>query len=269
MKGSPRYPTLVLAGRRNGHDPVAAEQGVSHKAIARVGGQPMLLNVLHALSASPWCGPLYISIDDAHVLDTVRELRPFVAVSEVRRSGASICTSIQAMISEGGIEPPFLVVTADHALLTPEMINHFWTRASRAAMDEKSDFALALVSKRAFSNIYPSSRRTFIWARDDQYSSCNMYAFLTPRSLTLLDFWADMENKRKRPLRLAAKFGLFNLGRYLLRLYAVKETFRRAGAVVGVNATAIEMPYPEAAIDIDTVQDLYLVEEILARRAHA
>lgn len=268
MDGSLRFPTLVLAGRRNANDPVAEERGVSHKALATVGGRPMIMNVLNALTRSPWSGDVYISIEDVGALEKIDALRPMIDIRHMRNSAGSICRSIREMVDEAGLKPPFLVVTADHALLTPEMLDHFWRAANRALVDEGADFALAMVSERAFRLVYPTARRTFIRCREDRYSSCNMYAFLTEDSLKVLDFWINIERERKTPWRLARAFGFTTLLGYALRRYDLDSMIARAGRIVGIKAKAVKMPYPEAAIDVDTVSDLLLAEDILARRVN-
>ncbi|HEY8351506.1 MAG TPA: NTP transferase domain-containing protein [Sphingomonadales bacterium] len=269
MDASVQYPTLVLAGRRNANDPVAEERGVSHKALADVGGRPMIMNVLNALTRSPWSGDVYISIEDVSALEKIESLRQSIDIRHVRSSAGSICRSIREMVDEAGLRPPFLVVTADHALLTPEMLDHFWRAAKRALQDEGTDLALAMVSERAFRLVYPTAKRTFIRCREDRYSSCNMYAFLTEESLKVLDFWINIERERKTPWRLARAFGFGTLLGYLLRRYDLDGMIARAGRVVGIRAKAVKMPYPEAAIDVDTVNDLILAEDILARRVNA
>lgn len=269
MDASLRFPTLVLAGRRNADDPVAAECGVSHKALAQVGGRPMILNVLNALTKSPWSGDVYVSIEDVSALSRIEAVRHLIDIRHVRTSAGSICLSIKEMVEQAGLTPPFLVVTADHALLTPEMLDHFWNEATRSMTRRGADFALAMVSEKAFRRVYPTAPRTFIRARNDRFSSCNMYAFLTPASLKVLDFWVDIERRRKTPWMLARAFGLWALIRYLLRLYDLDGIITRAGRILGIEATAIKMPYPEAAIDIDSVSDLKLAEAILAQRMSA
>ncbi len=266
MSNSTPFSVLVLAGRRNGADPVAQERGVTHKAIAKVGGRPMIENVLGALAGSTWADKTYISIEDVDMLGNEINLKDFPHVCHVAASAGSICRSIQKMVADSTLKPPFVVVTADHALLTPGMFDHF-AKAAHDLSETGKDFALAMVSETAFRQNYPDARRTFLSFRDDNFSSCNMFAFLTPESLSVLDFWANVEKERKKPWKIVRMFGIFNLVRYLLRLYDLDGMIEKGGEVLNLSVTAIKMPFPEAAIDVDTVQDLFLVENILASRA--
>jgi hypothetical protein len=81
------------------------------------------------------------------------------------------------------------------------------------------------------------------------------------------EFWMAMERHRKRPWRLIAAIGPLTLLRFatgMLDLRAVERLLsRRAGAAVRV----VEMPFAEAAIDVDKPADLELADAILRRRA--
>jgi len=262
----PKYTVVVLAGQRSGVDPVAAARGVSLKALVPVGGQAMILNVLDVLEDSPWVGDIYVALDDKNVAAREPRLNRYLESGYLAYSGTSSCHSVVTAITEKNIQPPFLVMTADHALLTADMVEHFCTHVERNHREDDADFIFALVSRRAFRAKYPHTRRTFVPFRDDAYSGCNMYAFMTPRALRVLDFWMACEVNRKTPWRQIRAFGFINLIRYILRREGLKEMIAHGGRVLGVRGAAVTMPQPEAAIDIDTPQDLTLAEEILAAR---
>lgn len=261
-------PVLILAGSRNSSDPVAAERGVSHKAIAPVGGRPMIMYVLDAIKASPWVNDVYISIEDHLLTDHNIKDDGLPPIHHIPPRAKSICGSIKDMVTKGGLKPPFIVVTADHALLTAGILNHFAQAARQQALSGKTDFSVAMVAERAFRRHYPDNKRTFLKFRDDNYSSCNMFAFHNEKALKLLDFWAEIEHQRKKPWRIARMFGLKALLCYGLRIYKLQEAMDVASRIVGIKAAAVTMPYPEAAIDVDTVQDLFMVENILELRAN-
>ncbi|MDA5193641.1 nucleotidyltransferase family protein [Govanella unica] len=255
------FRTLLLAGKRRGIDAVAEARGVSFKAIVPLAGRPMIAWVLDALKDSDYAGPIYISAADPaalrdHVpsLDTVRSIEPSIG---------SICHSIQKLLADTDLKPPFFLTTADHPLLTPALIDHFLA----AAEQQQVDFALGIVPETLFRKAYPTAKRTFIQCRGEGFKSCNMFAFLTPNSLRILDFWANLEQDRKHPLKLARAFGLGNMIRYLLRLDTTDGLISRAGKMLGVTAAAIRMPVPEAAIDVDSIPDLIQVEAILTARS--
>lgn len=266
MTSDKKYPVLVLAGRRNGDDPVAATKGVACKAIASIAGKPMIARVLAALTESLYTGAIYVSAQDPNAFR--KDLADAAVLSGVKvlAAGHSICQSIRQAVMSGDLQPPFLVITADHALLTPAMLNHFRRAIDDAPQQPAPDFALAFVARATIKAAYPNSRRTYLQFRDDGYSGCNMFAFLTPRALRVLDFWQDVEQKRKKPLELVRAFGIGNLIRYVLRLHDLDGMIARGGKIVGVRALAVKMPWAEAAMDVDSPRDVEIAEAILVAR---
>lgn len=263
-----KFSVILLAGQRPGTDPVAEASGVKAKALAPVAGQAMILNVLDALEASPWVGDIFITLEDPELSSSVPRLMAYDGTGHVVQGTGTICDSVLSAVETQDIRTPFLVITADHALLTVDMLDHFCEETARAHTRESRDFLFAVVSERSFRRAYPYATRTFLDFRDDSYSGCNMFAFMTTTSFRVLDFWHSIEQQRKKPLRLIRAFGTGNLVRYLLRLDSLTDMINRAGRKLGVNGKAVVMPQPEAAIDVDTPRDLELVEKILmARRA--
>ncbi|RMF10674.1 MAG: hypothetical protein D6763_05190 [Alphaproteobacteria bacterium] len=265
---NPTFTAIVLAGQRSGVDPVANARGVTYKALAPVGGRPMILNVIEALEACPWVDRVIVSLEDRKLAEQEPGLKAYQKLGQIADAGPSICTSVAAAVRQKNIQAPFLVVTADHALLTPAMLNRFCEESVHLHKTETVDFTLAMVARTTFQAAYPMARRTFLNFRDDGYSGCNMFAFMTITALRVLDFWVRIERDRKKPWRLMRAFGLMNLFRYLFRLEDLQSMIARGGKVVGVVGRAVVMDCPEAAIDVDTIEDLDLVERILATRRH-
>ena len=83
VSGGP-YTALVLAARRAADDPVACAAGVGNKCLADVGGAPMLVRVIDALSASGVIGSILVSTDDSALLRHEPALETLVASGRVR-----------------------------------------------------------------------------------------------------------------------------------------------------------------------------------------
>jgi CTP:molybdopterin cytidylyltransferase MocA len=76
-----------------------------------------------------------------------------------------------------------------------------------------------------------------------------------------------MERHRKRPWRLVAAIGPLTLLRFLAGRLTLDAALRRLSRIVGATVRAVDMPFAEAAIDVDKPADLALAERILAQRA--
>ena len=60
--------------------------------------------------------------------------------------------------------------------------------------------------------------------------------------------------------------GLTAVMRYLLGLLSLQEALERISRRLGFKAGAVIIPFAEAAIDVDTVQDWKLVESIVTEK---
>lgn len=262
MSRAAPFTALVLAGSRP-DDPVARACGVSHKALVPAGGVPMLARVLAALQASRSVGRIAVCIEDPAVLERLPGLRAAVAAGEVAVLAAAASPSRSVLAAAESLAAfPLLVTTADHALLSAEMVDRFCDSARGSG----ADIAVGLAPASVILRDYPEAQRTFLRFRDDRYSGCNLFALLTPQALAAVRFWTAAERHRKRPWRLVRSFGLLALLRFALGRMTLDEAMRRAGRAVGADAAAVRMKQAEAAIDVDKPADLALVESILRRR---
>jgi hypothetical protein len=157
---------------------------------------------------------------------------------------------------------PLLITTADHPLLSPPMVERFCAaaRASGAAL------VAGLAEARVIRAAYPETRRTWLRFADGAYSGANLFALLGPEGRRAVAFWRRVEQERKRPWRLVRAFGLRPLVAYLLGRLSLDDAMARASAVLGARVAAVQLPFAEAAIDVDRPADLALVETILSRK---
>ena len=65
---------------------------------------------------------------------------------------------------------------------------------------------------------------------------------------------------------MVASIGPLTLIRFALGRLTLADALARLSAIVGIRIAAADMPFAEAAIDVDKPEDLELAEKILARR---
>ena len=253
---------LLLAGSRGPDDPVARHAGMKHKALVPVGGQPMIRRVIDTLRAAGMerilvCGdPDLLTSADAAT-------RQSLAGADILfiPPAASPSASVRRALESKDIAWPLLITTADHPLLTPAMVEHFY-RAAPADADATVGLARASVIRAQ----QPESIRTFYRFRDDGYSGCNLFLFRSPAVAGLIQFWSTLEAHRKKPWRMVASIGPLTLIRFALGRLTLADALARLSAIVGIRIAAADMPFAEAAIDVDKPEDLDLANKILARR---
>jgi GTP:adenosylcobinamide-phosphate guanylyltransferase len=262
--GVASFTALVLAGSRGPDDPVARARGVAHKCLAPVAGVPMLVRVVLTLAACPSVGRIRVALEDPALIEDLPGLR---ALREAGRctalpTGATPSLSVLRALDELADPLPWLVVTGDHPLLTPAIVEHFCA----AARATRADLAAGLTPASAIRAAYPKTERTYLRFRDEHYSGANLYALLGPEARRAIAFWRRAELERKRPWRLVRAFGWRHLLAYLLGRLTLDAAMRRASRITGARVAAVSLPFAEAAIDVDKPADLELVETILARR---
>ena len=196
-----RWTAILLAGERPGESGFARSRGVAAKALIRVAGEPMLARVARALLAAPSVGRILVL---TQAPETLKAQAPgWLAEAPGigwAASGDSIAASLAAIAGKEA-SWPLLVTTADHALLTPEIVEGFLAEAGGA------DVAFAMVERRTVEAAWPETKRTWLKARGGQYSGANLFALADARAMRALDLWAGIERDRKKAWRLLAFLG--------------------------------------------------------------
>lgn len=259
-----KFTAIILAGKRSGNDPVASIFGLEYKALVPLVGRPMIAYAVDALRMSKSVADIHVVFDgEDELFASCSNLKEELDAANVKvvATAKSICESIIKAIEETGSKFPYLVTTADHALLIPEVADYFCEQA-----ESLSGLGAGFVEEKYIKEMYPNSKRTYLPFRDTNLSGANLFAFMTPDSIKVLEFWKNVENERKRPWKLFKAFGFINLVGLMLRRLSVRGAFKRASKVLGVETVAVRLPYAEAAIDVDSPRDYMQVTKILESR---
>ena len=111
----------------------------------------MVRRPVEALLASP-------NVEVIRVLaqqpERIREVLPTDPRISVESSGETIAATLEKMCVDPNVRWPIMVTTADHALLTPEMIADFLGKAQGA------DIAIGVVGREALMKRLPLGRNS-------------------------------------------------------------------------------------------------------------
>ena len=264
----PLFSAVILGGDRStGNppvDPLVRAAGAPCKALVPIGGIPMVLRVVAALRQSAWIGECLLCGPPRETWQDRPELQRAFATGSCRwlEHAATPSTSAARAMREIPRDRPVLITTADHALLHGAIIDDFCSRAQARGCD----VVVALARHQDVTAAFPGVRRTALRFRDAAYSGCNLFAILTPAGRRIADFWVRVENQRKTPFRVVSAAGWSAVLRYLLRRLTLEEGLHRLSRRLDLRIGAVILSHPEAAVDVDTVQDWQLVETIAARR---
>lgn len=258
----PQYTILVLAASRGNLDPLAQAGGVSHKCFIDIAGQPMLRRVVAAVMDSGKAGRTIVAIEEANMAEARAILAPLPRAETIEYlpSGASIGSSVAAIASTDHL--PLVITTGDNALHTAEMVRFF----CEACDTVKEDAAIGLTPAAAVLEKYPDGNRAFHRFRDGAFSSCNLYAILTPAGVKGSRVFDSGGQFGKKPKRLIAAFGLFAFVLYKSRLFALQTVLATLSRGIGVTTAPVVMPFAEGPIDVDRMQDWELANRIVRAR---
>ncbi len=259
MTASPsQWSAIILAGQRPGIDPLASHFGETYKALVPVAGVPMLARVAGTLLKVPEIGRIIVL---GQKPDALRPVLPSDKRISLMMSGHGISESVRSVAGTTDAPWPVIVTTADHPLLSIEMIKQFINGA------KASDVAIAMVERKALLARYPDNRRTWRHFRGGAYSGANLFALTSDKSRAALALWAEAEADRKKQLGLLLHFGLPLALRAITRTISLQDGLTQAGRRLGLTACAVILDQAEAAIDVDKLSDHVLVERILEDRS--
>ena len=141
--------------------------------------------------------------------------------------------------------------------------------ARRRVLSVTQDGALGLTDARYVMDKYPDGARAFHRFRDGEFSSCNLYAFLTPRAFKAAAIFNGGGQFGKKPKRLIGAFGLLAFLVYKSRLVRVRPFLRFLSRAIGVSTVPVFLPFAEGPIDIDRMSDWKLAERVIREREAA
>ena len=138
------------------------------------------------------------------------------------------------------------------------MVDYFCRQAQRTG----ADLVVALVGYQQIASAFPGVRRTVTRLSDDGYCGCNLFAFLTPRSRVMAEIWQQVEQQRKRPWRVIGILGWSSVLRYLLGRLSLAQALDRLSRRFDLRIEAVFLPFPKAAVDVDTPDDWEFVKRL-------
>ena len=263
--GDGLFTGLVLAASRGNLDPLAQAGGVSHKCFIDIAGQPMLRRVVEAVMASGRIGRTIVAIEPESMAEAKQILAdlPRAETIEYVASRENIGSSVSAVATRELL--PLVITTGDNALHTPEMVRYFCD-----ALDEvREDGAIGLTPAKYILEKYPEGNRAFHRFRDGAFSSCNIYALLTEKSLEAPRVFNSGGQFGKKPKRLIGAFGIFAFLLYKSRLFTLRTVLKALSRTVGVRTAPVLIPFAEGPIDVDRMQDWELANRIIREREAA
>ena len=257
---------VIMAAQRTGVvNPLATTAGVSHKCLVEIAGKSLIERTLTEIIASGLAARVTVSIEDDAPLKTDPYVRGLMDADFVRfvKSTDNLFDSVSAALASDE-DLPAIVTTADNVLFTGEMYRYFAERA------EAFDASGAFCSKQTLISKYPEGQPRFHRFKDGEFTNCNTFGIMNREAVNAAAmFRSGGQFLKSSPWRAIRTFGLINAIGYKNGWFTLERAFNRLSRIFGVTIGIVEMPYPEAPIDVDNETSLAVTTKIIAEREAA
>jgi len=255
------FTAVVLAGERMtpSTDPLANAAGVVSKVLVPIAGVPVIERVLDSIEHSATVGRRMLVGPTARTLAAAPQIGARIEsgtwtwIAPTEGPAASASAAFDAIGTDGRI----VLTTADHAFLTPAILDFF----CRESLATGADFTVGLARRSAVAAKFPRTRRTGWHFSDDTYCGCNLFAVLKPAGHSVTGFWRHVERERKRPWRILRMLGLGLFARYVAGRLSLRDALAEVGRRTQCRIAPVVLPDAEAAVDVDSIDDWRLVNE--------
>ena len=266
-----QFRSIILAGERPGGSALSHAFNISASVMVPVAGKPALVHVIQAIKDSLKANGGIICGPAANIVESTPELKSILQNPDHEWLEPATGPAASALSALENLKHyPALLTAGDHALLTGEIVDEFCRQtlsqdpASPSYVGSKYDFVIGFVPYKLVHATWPESKRTVLKFSDGGYCGSNLFAVLNPKGLNALDFWQQAEADRKHPWRIAGRFGLVALLRYLFRRMTLEEALQSLSTAAGCRIGHVVLDFARAAVDVDSVEDQQLAERILS-----
>jgi len=259
------FRSVLLAGERPGGSALSRAFKISASVMVPVAGKPSLERVMQAVKESQIadggiiCGPSADVVANSEELNKLLQGPDFEWLAPATGPAASALSALEKLNHF-----PALLTAGDHALLTGVIVDDFCNRVLSRTRQSSYDIVIGFVPYKLVQAAWPESKRTILKFSNGQFCGSNLFAILNPKGCNALSFWRQAEADRKQPWRIARYFGPITLLRYLFRRLTLEDTLQSLSNAAGCRIGFVEVNFARAAMDVDSVEDQKLAEEILS-----
>jgi len=266
QKQTADFRTVILAGERPGGSALSHAFNLSASVMVPVAGKPSLARVIEAIKDSKQASSGIICGPSADVVASDKELSNLLQDSDYEWLAPATGPAASALSALEKLDHfPALLTAGDHALLNGEIVDYFCSRVlSGSSNGSEYDLVVGFVPYELVRAAWPKTKRTVLKFSNGQFCGSNLFAILNPQGRKALSFWRQAEADRKHPWRIARRFGLLTLLRYLFRRLTLEDTLQSLSKAAGCRIGYVKVNFARAAVDVDSIEDQKLAERILS-----
>jgi len=243
---------VILAG--GGSSALTRQEGVSNKALLKIGGKEMVRFVLD----------VYRQLDE---IGRVVLVGPEREMSFLKKDySLEILPESNSLIGNLLLANRFLK-TENHLLISSADTPMLSTRAVldfiRQCRPFDYDFYYPIVEQGESEKVFPGEKRTFIALKEGTFTGGNLFlvnsAAIEP-SAPLVEKFLEY---RKKPFKLASLLGTGFIFSMLMKSLSISQLEKRFSSLLKIRAKAVISSYPEIGFDVDKPSDLELIRRKL------
>jgi GTP:adenosylcobinamide-phosphate guanylyltransferase len=267
---SQNFRTVILAGERPGGSPISQAFDVPASVMVPVAGKPAIARVIEAVENSRMAAGGIICGPSAEIVANSQQLQTILGHPQYEWLDQSTGPAASAMAALEKLDQfPALLTAGDHALLTGTIVDDFCTQVlllqSSCGTESGFDLVVGFVPFELVQKTWPESKRTVLKFYNGQFCGSNLFAILSPKGKKALDFWRQAETDRKKPWKIARRFGFMSLLRYLFRRLSLEDALQGLSNAAGCRIGHVKLAFARAAVDVDSIEDQHLAEKILSK----
>ncbi len=256
-----RFNALILAGHDpDKPDPLARNEGSSHKALIEVGGRPMIWHVVQALHHCPRIDQVAIVGLDADcgvVFD-----HPVHFLENQGSLFANAMHGLEYYASHDDPDKAICVVTGDAPLLTWEAVTYFLD----ACRPADQDLYWGIIRSETMEAVFPGSRRTYLRTMQGRFCSADLFlARFAAAQRVQSKFRAFTENRKNLFIQ-ARIVGFGWLVRLLIGRIHLDELVAALRRIAPGTGRMVIIPFAGPGMDVDKPHQLALVRAFMAAR---
>ena len=129
-----------------------------------------------------------------------------------------------------------------------------------------TEASFCMTNRKVMESRWPGGQSRFYKFADGQFSNCNLYTVMSDKAIRAAEVFREGGQFVKRPERIMKAFGviptiMFGTG-WFSRKTLSKVVSRRFGVKVGI----VDLPFPEAPIDVDNERTMERARDVLESR---
>jgi GTP:adenosylcobinamide-phosphate guanylyltransferase len=242
----------VLAGGGKGE--LAEVEGVSCKALIKLGDQEMIRYVLTVLSALKQVERVVV----VGPPDDLLFLKDHYPVEIVAEQG-SILQNLMAAnhcLSNG---QQTIISSADIPMLTVEAMENLLHQCQPF----ESDFYYPISSKELSESRFPGVQRTYVTLQEGTFTGGNVFLVNAAKLESAVPEIERFLEFRKNPLKMVSLLGAGFAWKFMTKKLTIAGLEERFSRLLKLKAQAIISDYPEIGFDVDKPSDLTLARQML------